>query len=119
MSMTYKELIETEGGFSRDILGNWPLTGYIVSLPGYTRRIVLENFSDENVKDYAASYFYELTSPGSFFIGGWVENDEVWLDVSENIQSLVEAKLLGVERNQIAIWDVVNSCEIPTGGTGE
>jgi hypothetical protein len=114
----YKELIDRDGGFTLDILGYRPLKGYVVSLPGYTRKIEVNSFSDEDIKDYAANYFYELTSGQNFYIGAWLENGEVWLDLSENVKDLTTALRLGKERNQIAIWDVVNGCELKCGGTG-
>lgn len=115
--MDYKALVDTKQGFTVDLLGQSPTSGYIVSLPGYTRRIDVATFNDEDVKDYASQYFYELSESGRY-IGAWLENNTVWLDISENFHVLELAQSVGVERNQIAIWDVVNETEIATGGNG-
>ena len=111
----YKELIERDGGFTLDSHGNVPTDGYMVSLPGFTKRYPLETFSDYNAESYWATYG---SKSFGFFFGGWVEDGEVWLDVSQNIPTLSEAVRTAYEHNQIAIWDVVNKCEIVTGGTG-
>jgi hypothetical protein len=55
---------------------------------------------------------------GKNYLGTWLNDSKVYLDVSENIQELFEAIRRGRERNQKAIWDVANLSEIDTGGTG-
>ena len=114
----YKELIERDGGFTVDLLGNRPLRGYIVSLSGYTSRIPLTLFEDNDVSEFATLHSPKLFKP-LHYIGAWVEDGEVWLDVSEQLFSRDGAIQAGISRNQIAIWDVVNKCEIATGGSGD
>ena len=43
----------------------------------------------------------------------------MYLDVVATIPDVNDAKALGKEHNQIAIWDLKNGNEILTGGTGE
>lgn len=113
----FKELIENEGGFSYNPLIPQPLDGYMVSLPGYTKLIPLDEFSDEDVKDYWDKLpHFEVSC---YFVGGWAHNGYVYLDVSEHVNHLPEAIEKAWKRNQVAIWDLANGVEIPTGGTGE
>jgi hypothetical protein len=114
--MNYRELIESTGGFSESLdSGLPPTSGYMVSASGLTRRISLDNFLDSNVHFYAAQF----APLPNLYVGGWLSDGIVYLDLSENIQDRETAIQAGIERNQIAIWDIVNQCEIPTGGTGE
>jgi hypothetical protein len=55
---------------------------------------------------------------GKNYLGTWLNEGKVYLDVSENIMDRAEAIRLGQERNQLAIYDVVAGDSIDTGGTG-
>lgn len=54
-------------------------------------------------------------------IGTWydADNDETYLDVSTILPDQETAVTLGIRYNQIAVYDLANGAEIPTGGTGE
>lgn len=60
------------------------------------------------------------------YLGGWMERDEsgrrtaLHLDVSQRFAPRHKERAIaaGRERNQLAIWDIGKSEEIPTGGTG-
>lgn len=45
-------------------------------------------------------------------IGSWVSNETVYIDGVYHIQDLNEAISLAEDCNQLAIWDIENSCEI-------
>jgi hypothetical protein len=69
------------------------------------------------LSDYMKTHKNDLGN-GKNYLGTWLNESKVYLDVAENIQELFEAIRLGRERNQKAIWDVANLDEIDTGGTG-
>lgn len=58
---------------------------------------------------------YELprVGPDTYF-GSWLDTEtgKVYVDISKNIQDIDEALNLGISRNEIAIWDVINNREI-------
>ncbi len=74
----------------------------------------------EIVNEYSLNHSDALGLPGANF-GGWTNKDEgkTYLDVSQNIKDRDAAIIAGKAQNQIAIYDLNNSAEIPTGGTGK
>jgi GNAT superfamily N-acetyltransferase len=103
--------------------GSMPTSGYMVAKPPEFSRIVEEADFFDPVKgpkilaDYMKTHRQDLGS-GKNYLGTWLNEGKVYLDVSENIQDKAEATKVGRERNQKAIWDVVNLAEVDTGGTG-
>lgn len=112
------------GGLSINMVdGSMPTSGYMVAKPPEFSRIVDEvDFSNpvkgpKILSDYMKTHKNDLGN-GRNYLGTWLNDSKVYLDVSENIQELFEAIRRGRERNQKAIWDVANLSEIDTGGTG-
>jgi hypothetical protein len=112
------------GGLSINMVdGSMPISGYMVAKPPEFGRIVDEVDFVNPVKgpkilsDYMKTHKNDLGN-GRNYLGTWLNDSKVYLDVSENIQELFEAIRRGRERNQKAIWDVANLSEIDTGGTG-
>jgi hypothetical protein len=60
---------------------------------------------------YAIDNYRDLTQPKAY-LGGWVNEDIAYLDVSFNFQSLDEALEVAERANHIAIYDVVNCVSI-------
>lgn len=103
-------------GFTRAIpSGALPTGGYMVALEGHEEVWPVELFCAAALSGYVARKFDVLTGPGEVFLGAWLSNDLVYLDVSENVSDLVHAVNLGYQRKQLAIWDVVNSVEVSVG----
>jgi hypothetical protein len=112
------------GGLSINMVdGSMPKTGYMVAKPPSFGKIVdAVDFSDpvkgpKILSDYMKRHKNDLGN-GKNYLGTWLNDGKVYLDVSENIQSKSTATRIGRERNQKAIWDVANLDEIDTGGTG-
>ena len=103
--------------------GSMPTTGYVIAKPPEFGKVVKELDFFDSVKgpkilsQYMREHKTDLAT-GKNYLGTWVKEGKVFLDVSENIQSKSKATRLGRERDQKAIWDVVNQVEIDTGGTG-
>jgi hypothetical protein len=112
------------GGLSINMKdGSMPTSGYMVAKPPEFGSIADEADFFDPVKgpkilaDYMKTHRQDLGS-GKNYLGTWLNEGKVYLDVSENIQSKTDAAAVGRSRNQKAIWDVVNQQEIDTGGTG-
>lgn len=115
---------ENGGGTIHAITGQTPTKGFMVAVGKDYAEIapasVLDSVNDAQktlgkfTKDHA-----DLLNLPDYFIGLWLNAGKLYLDVAQNIWDPTIAILAGINRNQIAIWDVVNGCEIPTGGTGE
>jgi hypothetical protein len=112
------------GGLSINMVdGSMPTTGYMVAKPPKFGKIVdAVDFNDpvkgpKILSSYMKTHKNDLGN-GKNYLGTWLNEGKVYLDVSENIQSKSKATKIGRERNQLTIWDVANLSEIDTGGTG-
>lgn len=98
-------------GFSINVQGETPTCGYMVALAGFERIVDASAGTWFNILRYAQDYASELVKPG-VYLGGWTSNGRLYLDVSECIVDVRKAKIAGLKRSQLAIWDVAHSCEI-------
>ncbi len=79
------------------------------------------------VREYVAKHYDTIMKDPALHFGGWKSEDEkagtskFYLDIARNHPKEDRDKAIaeGVRHNQIAVWDVDNSAEIKTGGTGE
>ena len=118
--ITLKQL-ETLGGATLDTITKEPVTlgmGYMVGLEGYGSVHALETLSNASFQmalvtskiDIALKTFETLGV--SAFVGCWVNDDLVYIDLSVHVYDLQQAIALGRINNQIAIYDIVNNCDI-------
>lgn len=73
----------------------------------------------EAVKKYLNDNMQQLSEKNMYF-GTWYDSEsgEISIDISEQCRTEKDAVKLGQERNEMAIWDTKQMCEISTGGTG-
>lgn len=92
-----------------------PKNGYFVSLPNHEQQIPLSEFKASDLKRYVNNN-YDVLSNENNFVGSWVDNGMVYLDISEKITDKRTALVLGIDRNQKAIYDAFNGkvIDIPT-----
>ncbi len=118
--------VRVNGGLSVNMVdGSEPTTGFMVAKgKQYGRIVKAEDFYDsergpEILYQYMKANKSDLAT-GKNYLGLWhnTADNQVYLDVSENIQDRERATSAGRERDQISIWDVANFAEIDTGGTG-
>lgn len=92
-----------------------PHNGFVVALGRKFGAIVSDNspieFADM-LTDIAAIGYAKT-------IGTWHNENRIYIDAVEIATDRNSAIELGELRNQIAIWDIANECEIETGGNGE
>ena len=102
-----KEIIKNGGSTLTKNLNKAELKkGYMVSLEGAESKVKSDNYTaiikaieekQELIKDTSELY-----------IGLWVDNGFVYIDISINISDKVEALEFGKKNKQLAIYDVVN-----------
>ncbi len=102
------ETLKNGNGFSVNCDGAEPTDGFMVSTNKDTEYAVkLEDLTPTAVAHYIEKHMFELSDPDNY-LGGWVDDGIVYLDISTNISTIEEAASLGYSANQKAIWDVKN-----------
>ena len=116
--------LKAEGGVSLNLNGQAPADGFMVSLGAQWSYVESADVLDDvakatNVIGAFLNRHKVTLSAESNYLGAWLYEGQVYLDVAERIGDVAEAVEAGAERNQIAIWDVVAGHNIATGGHGE
>ena len=114
---------QAESGFSvRAVDFATPTRGYMVARP--EGGVVLDapdlESTKQGLKDFMAQNKARFAEDPTLYIGGWKDSNtgKLYLELSDNVASKRIATELGTRRDQVAVWDVVGSKEIGTGGTG-
>ena len=63
------------------------------------------------IQEFAREHRALLAQPG-YYLGTWVNNGDLHLDVSQIVLNRVDAIGLGLSRQELAIWDVENGSEV-------
>ena len=96
--------------------------GYISGIsPLHTRVIPIEEFTAKDVVDFLDYQGYGskkvsqlLAEDPTKMVGGWVEDGEVYLDVSKVFDNKDEAVAVGTRLGELAIWDAAKGESIYT-----
>lgn len=114
------------GGYSVRISNaTEPVTGFMVARRGTSKVVKADKFFDADDGHKQIADFIQdnsaLLDDDNTYLGLWHNKaaGDVYFDLVDNIADRDEAEKLGRSRNQISIWDVDNSQEIDTGGTGD
>lgn len=86
--------------------GKTPEGGYMVALKGHERIISVANFTSIEVAKYLEEHSKLLMENPHLYLGTWVNEGQVYLDLSENIKDLDAALQAGREREQLAIFNI-------------
>lgn len=114
----FRSIQETGGAsFNMDTGQLNPTTGYMVPLSKeYEQRFAIPtNFADFSTifKAYMGNLWDILIDgTGTTFIGFWIHEGLLCVDLSENIQDFEEAYSAGFDREQIAIYDCAKKRDI-------
>ena len=102
------------GGITLDVKTNTKLGlkhGYIVAIEG-CERVVKTSVLSKQIIDRFIENNLTLLSCKGYYLGAWVDNGLVYLDVSKHSSKLVNAIWLANLENQIAIYDLENEITI-------
>lgn len=97
-----------ERGFTTNKDGVTPQDGYMVGGFGATLKVRVDLFNLSQFQSYVDSV--ELTPDD--YIGGWIDGDYIYLDVSRNFLRLSEAMFWADTLNEKAVWDISNGIAI-------
>lgn len=103
--------IRANGGSTRSVVPGVPSPtgGYAVSLKGFQE--TFPHWSDETIAEYIERHRFQLAQPGRF-IGAWIDDGQLYLDVSVVVADLQIALDMGRRNDQLAIFDVASEQEI-------
>lgn len=96
------------GGFTYNLAtGDVPTNGYMVSLLGYEELYDTSTFKESDLQSFVLKNITKLSSEKEF-LGAWVNDKKVFLDVSINIENLERAIYVGIINKQQAIHNCNN-----------
>lgn len=103
--------VTRDGGATVSLNGEaLPTHGYFVSDQG-GEVIPFEKFTEDTVRGFAHVHAFELAH-AAVYLGGWVSDGQVYLDITRHYFNRVSALNAAAENQQLAIWDVANATEI-------
>lgn len=98
--------LKTEGGFSESVDGESPSGGYMVAKDNTVERVIkADQITDEAILDYVLDHFDKLNQPDAY-LGGWVDEGKVYLDISYNVKDREEALRMARKHDQLGIYDL-------------
>jgi hypothetical protein len=110
-SYVYRKTLENKG-ITINLENHEPIDGYMLGTPGNELKVKIDAFTPEIVEDYIKSKLSRLFF-NYCYIGTWILNDEVYLDVSHKFMNREIALHVGRLYHQLCIWNVAEKKEIP------
>ena len=100
------QLLKENSGVSYNMITKEynPNKGFFVSLPNLETKVDLESLSVDDIVTFINKH-RSLLQDKTKFVGGWVDSNIVYLDISEQIENKREALEIGYKYNQLAIYD--------------
>jgi len=86
-----------------------PASGYAVALPGHES---IGTADAARVSAYVTRNLDLLSDPGTY-LGAWMHDGALYLDLSRVVPTLTEALAMGQDAGEIAIFDLSTGHEIP------
>lgn len=108
----YQSIVDN-GGVTMALDGTIPDSGYAFSpFKNWEMRIPQDQFLPENVTQYITQHRQALEQPNSF-LGAWISDGEVYLDVSQVLPDLNQALQAAAQADQSSVYDLSTFQEIP------
>ena len=106
-----KEMIKN-GGATLDVnYNNFNASaGYMVSIKGHEKKININDI--ENIKKEIIKKMELIKRKKSYFVGLWVDNELMYLDISKHIIKYNRALEVARNNKQLAIYDLKNNKNI-------
>jgi hypothetical protein len=100
--------LETGGFTYNPLYGATPHCGYAVSLSGHEKSLDSGAITDDELWKYLRENSEQIKDP-SLYIGGWIDDDRLYLDVSAVLQNETEARKTGRMNDQTGIFNLGTS----------
>lgn len=112
-----KEIIKkgiSNGGFTKNAYMEdiSEKKGYIVSIEGF-EKIYNINADIAEIEKDVIEYINIIKNKKHLYIGLWVDNDKIYLDLSKHYKNKEKAILNGINNKQLAIFDITKDESIP------
>lgn len=110
----YNKVIE-QGGFTyQPIHDISPTDGYMVSPYSDREKVISTSIlSDKDIAEYIVNN-RDLLQKSDHFLGGWIYEENCYLDISIRLKNKSDANRIARENNQIAFFDLGTMTEITT-----
>jgi len=98
-----KRAIALNGGFTLNHKGEFLMAdrGFMVSLSGFEKVTTLEAFDERTLKGYL-----RIARKKRAYFGAWLDNGNLYLDISIKTTNKQLARKMGKKNDQIAIFDL-------------
>ena len=80
--------------------------GYMVSLLGYETQLSIKNI--DKIDGIIEKYKKIIGNKKNMYIGAWLDNDIIYIDISKHIEKKYNAIQYGIKNRQLAIYDIKN-----------
>lgn len=113
-NLVYRQTI-ANGGFTTDLEGNQPSSGYAFAPNKDTEvSVPTAQFSPKVVADFIKNNAEELAKPGNH-IGTWEDGDQTYLDVSRVGPASADTLAAAQDAHQLAAFDLDKFQDVPLG----
>lgn len=109
------EITRANGGATIDLLGASPDSGFQVGIRARDGLVLVDQFASQGLIDTWIQDHLEILARPDHYVGTWIHEGRIYLDVSVNVHHLEDAIDLARANGQLAIWDVTNQAEIEVG----
>lgn len=110
------------GGMTiKEVPGDGPKSGYMVSLKGTENKIPLDELSGKSLKEFMEKWHDTINADPEHYMGGWQEGRNWYNDVSrrhDENKGLFPAAKDAFQNDQLALYDAGNDKVIGTDEAG-
>lgn len=101
------ELTRRNGGVTINLNGDVPTGGYAYSPFKNVETVIPEaDFNEQQLDNFVEKFYDQLVADDKNHVGVWVEDGNVYMDISKVIDDEQEAVVDSLKNNQIALFDL-------------
>lgn len=99
------------GGFTidKELKDITEKSGYMVSIYGLEKTYNINNDYMESLEKDILSYKELIKDKKNMYIGLWIDNDIIYLDISKHYKNKQKAIISGINNDQLSIYDIKNN----------